>query len=433
MNNLESFWMPFTSNRDFKHNPRLLVRAEGVYYTTTDGRQVLDGTSGLWCSNAGHCRKSIVDAIKKQAELLDFAPTFQIGHPLSFEFAERLIHMVQGFSHIFFTNSGSESIDTALKIALAYHYSRGSTTRTRFIARERSYHGVNFGGVSIGGISANRKQFSSLLNGVDYICHTHNIKHNAYSKGEPEWGMHLADDLERLFVLHDSSTIAAVIVEPLAGSTGVLVPPKGYLGRLREICDAHDILLIFDEVITGFGRIGTAFASDYFAVKPDIFTTAKGITNATVPMGAVFCRNGIYEAFMDAPEGAIELFHGYTCSGHPVACAAGLATIELYQNEELFKRSAELAPYLEEAVHSLKGNKHVVDIRNLGMIAAIELEGVNNKPTVRAMEAFKQCYDKGLLIRTTGDTIALSPPLIIEKNQIDFIIDVIRRVLRSIN
>ncbi|AFX98495.1 aminotransferase class-III family protein [Candidatus Endolissoclinum faulkneri L2] len=425
--------MPFTANRDFKHNPRLFVKAEGVYYTTADGQEILDGTSGLWCSNAGHCRISIVDAIKKQSAILDFAPSFQIGSPLSFEFAERLIHMKEGFSHVFFTNSGSESVDTALKIALAYQYSRGSGTRTKFIARERSYHGVNFGGISIGGIAANRKQFNNLLNGVYHICDTHNIKHNAYSKGEPEWGIHLADDLERLVVLHDPSTIAAVIVEPLAGSTGVLIPPKGYLSRLREICDVHDILLIFDEVITGFGRLGTAFASDYFAVRPDIFTTAKGITNGTVPMGAVFCRNGIYEAFMDAPESAIELFHGYTCSGHPLACAAGLATIELYQNEGLFTRSAELAHYFQEAVHSLKGSRYVVDIRNLGMVAGIELESVHNKPTVRALEAFKQCYNKGLLVRATGDTIALSPPLIIEKNQIDFIVDVISMVLRNIS
>ncbi|WP_281684711.1 aspartate aminotransferase family protein [Thalassobaculum salexigens] len=432
-NDLESFWMPFTSNRDFKQNPRLFVEAEGMHYITADGRRVLDGTSGLWCSNAGHRRKPIVDAIKKQAEVLDFAPAFQMGHPLSFEFASRLTQMIEGFDHVFFTNSGSESVDTALKIALAYQRARGQGTRTRLIGRERGYHGVGFGGISVGGIVGNRKQFGTLLNGVDHMRHTHDMEHNAYTKGEPDWGAHLADDLERIVALHDASTIAAVIVEPVAGSTGVLIPPKGYLQRLRDICDKHGILLIFDEVITGFGRLGTPFGSDYFGVKPDIFTTAKGITNATVPMGAVFCRDGIYDAFMDAPEGAIELFHGYTYSGHPLACAAGLATIDLYRDEGLFERAAELAPYWEDAMHSLKGSNHVIDIRNLGMVGAIELEGIAGKPTARAMDAFKQCYDKGLLVRTTGDIIALSPPLIVEKGQIDFIADTIGDVLRTLH
>ncbi|WPZ33846.1 aspartate aminotransferase family protein [Thalassobaculum sp. OXR-137] len=432
-NDLESFWMPFTSNRDFKQNPRLFVEAEGMHYITADGRRVLDGTSGLWCSNAGHRRKPIVDAIKKQAEVLDFAPAFQMGHPLSFEFASRLTQMIEGFDHVFFTNSGSESVDTALKIALAYQRARGQGTRTRLIGRERGYHGVGFGGISVGGIVGNRKQFGTLLNGVDHMRHTHDMEHNAYTRGEPEWGAHLADDLERIVALHDASTIAAVIVEPVAGSTGVLIPPKGYLQRLRDICDKHGILLIFDEVITGFGRLGSAFGSDYFGVKPDIFTTAKGITNATVPMGAVFCRDGIYDAFMDAPEGAIELFHGYTYSGHPLACAAGLATIDLYRDEGLFERAAELAPYWEDAMHSLKGTNHVIDIRNLGMVGAVELEGIPGKPTARAMDAFKQCYEKGLLIRTTGDIIALSPPLIVEKDQIDFIADTIGGVLRTLH
>ena len=432
-NDLESFWMPFTSNRDFKQNPRLFVEAEGMHYITADGRRVLDGTSGLWCSNAGHRRKPIVDAIKKQAEVLDFAPAFQMGHPLSFEFASRLTQMIEGFSHVFFTNSGSESVDTALKIALAYQRARGQGTRTRLIGRERGYHGVGFGGISVGGIVGNRKQFGTLLNGVDHIRHTHDMEHNAYTKGEPDWGAHLADDLERLVALHDASTIAAVIVEPVAGSTGVLIPPKGYLQRLRDICDKHGILLVFDEVITGFGRLGTPFGSDYFGVKPDIFTTAKGITNATVPMGAVFCRDGIYDAFMDAPEGSIELFHGYTYSGHPLACAAGLATIDLYRHEGLFERASELAPYWQDAMHSLKGRNHVIDIRNLGMVGAIELEGIPGKPTARAMDAFKQCYEKGLLIRTTGDIIALSPPLIVEKGQIDFIADTIGDVLQTLH
>ncbi|MFX4221768.1 MAG: aspartate aminotransferase family protein [Thalassobaculum sp.] len=432
-NDLESFWMPFTANRDFKKNPRMFVEAEGMHYITADGRRVLDGTSGLWCCNAGHRRKPIVDAIRKQAEVLDFAPTFQMGHPLSFEFASRLTSMIEGFDQVFFTNSGSESVDTALKIALAYQRAIGQGTRTRLIGRERGYHGVGFGGISVGGIVGNRKQFGTLLNGVDHMRHTHDVEHNAYTKGEPEWGAHLADDLERIVALHDASTIAAVIVEPVAGSTGVLIPPQGYLKRLREICDKHGILLIFDEVITGFGRLGTPFASDYFGVKPDLFTTAKGITNATVPMGAVFCRDGIYDAFMDAPEGSIELFHGYTYSGHPLACAAGLATMDLYRDEGLFERAAELAPYWQDAVHSLKGANHVTDIRNLGMVGAVELEGIPGKPTARAMDAFKQCYEKGLLVRTTGDIIALSPPLIVEKGQIDFIADTIGDVLRTLH
>ncbi|MEQ8584833.1 MAG: aspartate aminotransferase family protein [Thalassobaculaceae bacterium] len=432
-NDLDSFWMPFTANRDFKKNPRMFVEAEGMHYITADGRRVLDGTSGLWCSNAGHRRKPIVDAIRKQAEVLDFAPAFQMGHPLSFEFASRLTQMIEGFDQVFFTNSGSESVDTALKIALAYQRAIGQGTRTRLIGRERGYHGVGFGGISVGGIVGNRKQFGTLLNGVDHMRHTHDMEHNAYTKGEPDWGAHLADDLERIVALHDASTIAAVIVEPVAGSTGVLIPPKGYLKRLREICDKHGILLIFDEVITGFGRLGTPFASDYFGVKPDLFTTAKGITNATVPMGAVFCRDGIYDAFMDAPDGAIELFHGYTYSGHPLACAAGLATIDLYRDEGLFERGAELAPYWQDAMHSLKGSNHVIDIRNLGMVGAVELETIPGKPTARAMDAFKQCYEKGLLVRTTGDIIALSPPLIVEKGQIDFIADTIGDVLRTLH
>lgn len=432
-NDLESFWMPFTANRDFKKNPRMFVEAEGMHYITADGRRILDGTSGLWCCNAGHRRKPIVDAIRKQAEILDFAPTFQMGHPLSFEFASRLTSMIDGFDQVFFTNSGSESVDTALKIALAYQRAIGQGTRTRLIGRERGYHGVGFGGISVGGIVGNRKQFGTLLNGVDHMRHTHDVEHNAYTKGEPAWGAHLADDLERIVALHDASTIAAVIVEPVAGSTGVLIPPQGYLKRLREICDKHGILLIFDEVITGFGRLGTPFASDYFGVKPDLFTTAKGITNATVPMGAVFCRDGIYDAFMDAPEGSIELFHGYTYSGHPLACAAGLATMDLYRDEGLFERAADLAPYWQDAVHSLKGANHVTDIRNIGMVGAVELEGIPGKPTARAMDAFKQCYEKGLLVRTTGDIIALSPPLIVEKEQIDFIADTIGDVLRTLH
>lgn len=432
-NDLEPFWMPFTANRQFKAQPRLFVEAEGVHYTTADGRRVLDGTSGLWCCNAGHRRKPIVEAVQRQVETLDFAPTFQLGHPLSFEFASRLTQMTEGFSQVFFTNSGSEAVDTALKIALAYQRAIGQGTRTRLIGRERGYHGVGFGGISVGGIVANRKQFGTLLTGVDHLPHTHDLAHNAFTQGEPEWGVHLADELERIVALHDASTIAAVIVEPVAGSTGVLIPPKGYLTRLREICDRHGILLIFDEVITGFGRLGTNFASEYFGVKPDLFTTAKGLTNAVVPMGAVFARDGIYDAFMDAPDGLIELFHGYTYSGHPLACAAGLATLDLYRDEGLFERANDLAPYWQDGVHSLKGRNHVIDVRNLGMVAGIELEGITGKPTARAFDAFVKCYDKGLLIRTTGDIIALSPPLIVDKSHIDFMIDTVGEVLQTVH
>ena len=432
-NDLAPFWMPFTANRQFKANPRLFVEAEGMYYTTSDGRKVLDGTAGLWCCNAGHRRRPIIEAVQKQVETLDFAPSFQAGHPLSFEFASRLTQMADGYDQVFFTNYGSEAVDTALKIALAYQRAIGQGTRTRLIGRERGYHGVGFGGISVGGIVSNRKQFGTLLNGVDHLPHTHDIAHNAYTKGQPEWGAHLADELERIVALHDASTIAAVIVEPVAGSTGVLVPPQGYLKRLREICDKHGILLIFDEVITGFGRLGASFAHEYFGVKPDLYTTAKGITNAVVPMGAVFCRPGIYDAFMDAPENSIELFHGYTYSGHPLACAAGLATMDLYKDEGLFERAADLAPYWEEAIHSLKGEPHVIDIRNLGMVGAIEMEPIPGKPTARAFDAFLKAYEAGLLTRTTGDIIALSPPLIIEKPQIDFIVDTVRDVLKTVH
>lgn len=432
-NDLDPFWMPFTANRQFKSNPRMFVEAEGMYYTTADSRKVLDGTAGLWCVNAGHRRKPIIEAVQKQVETLDFAPTFQMGHPLSFEFASRLTQMVSGYDHVFFTNSGSESADTALKIALAYQRAIGQGTRTRLIGRERGYHGVGFGGISVGGMVANRKTFGPLLPGVDHIRHTHLPEHNAFTRGQPEHGADLAEDLERVIALHDASTIAAVIVEPMAGSTGVLVPPKGYLERLREICTKHGILLIFDEVITGFGRLGASFANEYFNVKPDLFTTAKGITNATVPMGAVFATKKIYDAFMDAPDNSIELFHGYTYSGHPLACAAGLATIDLYRDEGLFERAAEMSSYMEEGVHSLKGEPHVIDIRNIGMVGGIELEPIANKPTARGFDAFLKCFEKGLLTRTTGDIIALSPPLIIERSEIDFMIETVRDTLKTIH
>jgi beta-alanine--pyruvate transaminase len=429
---LEPYWMPFTANRQFKANPRLLVGAQGMYYTAEDGRKILDGTAGLWCVNAGHGRKKIVEAIHKQAMELDYAPGFQMGHPGAFRLAQRVAELAPApLKRVFFTNSGSESVDTALKIALAYHRVRGEGGRQRLIGRERGYHGVGFGGMSVGGIANNRKFFGSLLAGVDHLPHTHDLSRNAFSRGEPEWGAHLADALEPLVALHDKSTIAAVIVEPIAGSTGVLIPPKGYLRRLREICDKHQLLLIFDEVITGFGRLGASFASHYFDVVPDMITVAKGLTNAAVPMGAVLVKDEIYEAFMKGPEG-IELFHGYTYSGHPLACAAGNAVLDIYEEEGLFQRAAELAGYWEAALHDLRGLPHVIDIRNLGLVGAIELEPVPGKPTERAVSAFRQAFDKGVMIRTTGDTIALSPPLIVEKHEIDQITETLRSVLKTL-
>ena len=433
-NNLEAFWMPFTANRQFKSNPRLFVGAKDMHYTTMDGRKVLDGTAGLWCVNAGHGREKITEAVRIQAGKLDYAPAFQMGHPSVFEFAAKLTNLLGAdFDHVFFTNSGSESVDTALKIAIAYHRARGEGTRQRLIGRERGYHGVGFGGISVGGIVANRKVFGSLLNGVDHLPHTHNLQKNAFSRGLPAHGAELADDLERIVTLHDASNIAAVIVEPVACSTGVLLPPKGYLQRLREICTKHGILLIFDEVITGFGRLGASFATEYFGVVPDLITTAKGITNGTIPMGAVFARKGIYDAFMNAPDNTIELFHGYTYSGHPMACAAGLATLELYKEEGLFERAASLADYWEDGVHSLKGGRNVIDLRNLGLLSGIELAPRPGKPTARAFEAFLKCYDKNLLIRTTGDIIALSPPLIVEKKHIDEIFGTLAEVLKTVD
>ena len=432
-NNLDAFWMPFTANRQFKQAPRMLVSASGMYYRSEDGREILDGTAGLWCVNAGHCRPEITRAIQAQAAEMDYAPAFQMGHRGAFEFAAQLAAMLPpGLDRVFFANSGSEAVDTALKVALAYHRARGEGQRTRLIGRERGYHGVGFGGISVGGIVSNRKTFGPLLPGVDHLPHTHDKAHQAFSRGLPEWGAHLADELERVVALHDASTIAAVIVEPVAGSTGVILPPKGYLERLRAICDRHGILLIFDEVITGFGRLGTPFATDYFGVVPDIITAAKGLTNAAVPMGAVFFRKEIYDAFMNGPEHMIELFHGYTYSGHPLAAAAGLATLEVYRKEGLLTRGAELAGYWEDAAHALKGLPHVIDIRNLGLIAAIELEPIAGQPARRAFEAFLRCFEKGLLIRTTGDIIALSPPLIIDKAEIDRLFGTLAEVLATL-
>ncbi|WP_163268018.1 aspartate aminotransferase family protein [Chelativorans alearense] len=432
-NDLSAFWMPFTANRQFKQAPRMLVAAKDMHYTTDDGRRILDGTAGLWCVNAGHCRPRITEAIQHQAAELDYAPAFQMGHPIVFEFANRLVDMApEGMDHVFFTNSGSESVDTALKIALAYHRAKGEGSRFRLIGRERGYHGVNFGGISVGGIVSNRKMFGTLLTGVDHLAHTHLPARNAFTRGEPEHGADLADELERIVTLHDATTIAAVIVEPVAGSTGVLIPPKGYLKRLREICDKHGILLIFDEVITGFGRLGTPFAADYFDVVPDIMTTAKGVTNGVIPMGAVFVRKEIHDAFMSGPEHLIEFFHGYTYSGNPIASAAGIATLETYKEEGLLARGAELGPYWEDALHSLRDAPHVIDIRNIGLVGAVELEAIPGQPTKRAFSAFLKAFEKGVLIRTTGDIIALSPPLIIEKGQIDEIVDCLRGVLNEI-
>ena len=432
-NDLSAFWMPFTANRQFKKSPRMFVAAKDMHYTTSDGRQVLDGTAGLWCVNAGHARPKIVEAIARQAAELDYAPAFQMGHPKAFELANRLVAIApDGLDHVLFTNSGSESVETALKVALAYHRVRGEGARTRLIGRERAYHGVNFGGISVGGIVTNRKMFGSLLGGVDHMPHTHNLAKNAFSKGLPEYGVELADELERIVTLHDASTIAAVIVEPVAGSTGVLIPPAGYLQRLRDITKKHGILLIFDEVITGFGRLGTPFGADYFGVTPDIMVTAKGLTNGIIPMGAVLVSAEIHDAFMGGPEHVIEFFHGYTYSGNPVASAAALATLETYKDDDLLTRGTEMGVHFADALHSLKGEPHVIDIRNIGMVGAIELEPIAGSPTKRAFSAFLAAYESGFLIRTTGDIIALSPPLIISKAQIAELIDGIRAVLRSI-
>ncbi|CAN7430554.1 aspartate aminotransferase family protein [Pararhizobium sp. LjRoot255] len=431
-NDLSAFWMPFTANRQYKKEPRMFVKAKDMHYTTHDGRQVLDGTAGLWCVNAGHCRPLITEAIREQAGELDYAPAFQLGHPKAFELANRLIDIApDGMEHVLYTNSGSESVETALKVALAYHKVKGNGSRTRLIGRERGYHGVNFGGISVGGIVANRKMFGTLLTGVDHLPHTHLPEKNAFTKGEPEHGADLATELERIVALHDASTIAAVIVEPVAGSTGVLIPPKGYLQKLRDICTKHGILLIFDEVITGYGRLGAPFAAQYFDVKPDMIVTAKGLTNGVIPMGAVFVTAEIHDAFMSGPEHMIEFFHGYTYSGNPIACAAALGTLDTYRDEGLLTRGAELASYWADALHSLKDCPHVIDIRNIGLIGAIELQPIAGEPTKRAFSAFLKAYESGYLIRTTGDIIALSPPLIITKAQIDELIDGIRKVLQS--
>jgi len=432
--NLEqsAFWMPFTSNRQFKKAPRLLARAEGMYYWTPEGRQILDACAGLWCVNAGHCRPKIVQAIQRQAAQMDFAPTFQMGHPIAFEFAERLAAIApERFKRVFFTNSGSESVDSALKIALAYHRARGEPGRFRLIGRERGYHGVNFGGMSVGGLGPNRKLFGPGVAGIDHLRHTHDIARNAFSRGQPAHGAELAEDLERLCTLHDPSTIAAVIVEPVPGSAGVLIPPVKYLERLREICTKHGILLIFDEVITGFGRLGKPFGSQRLGVMPDLFTIAKGMTSGTVPMGAVIVREDIYDAFMKGPDG-IELFHGYTYSGHPLACAAGIGALDTYEEEGLLERAASLEKYWENALHALKGERNVIDIRNYGLMGAIELGPRAGAPGSRGYDALVKCFEAGVLIRYTADTLAFSPPLIVEKAQIERIFETVRKVLQAL-
>jgi len=431
-NDLESFWMPFTANRQFKQAPRLLVSADGMYYKSHDGRTILDGTAGLWCCNAGHNRKRIVEAIQQSAATLDFAPTFQMGHPSAFTLANRLAAIApDGMDHVFFCNSGSEAVDSALKMATAYHRARGEGARTRFIGRERAYHGVGFGGISVGGLVANRKTFLQLP-GTDHLRHTHDPERNAFTKGQPAFGAEFADELERLIALHDASTIAAVIVEPVAGSTGVLIPPKGYLEKLRAICDRTGILLIFDEVITGFGRLGAPFAAQRFGVTPDMITGAKGVTNGTVPMGVVLACSTLYRTVVEAaPENAIEFFHGYTYSAHPLACAAALGTLDTYQEDGLFERAGTLEAHWQERLHALRGLPNVIDLRNFGLIGAIELASRPGAVGTRAYDVFTGCYEEGLLTRVTGDTIALSPPLIIKTEEIDRLFDILEQVLRK--
>ncbi len=429
---LSAYWMPFTANRQFKSAPRLLAKAEGMFYKDVEGRDILDATSGLWCVNAGHCRKEIAEAISRQATELDYAPSFQMSHPGAFRFAQELTRYApEGLNRVFFANSGSEAVDSALKIVLAYHRARGEGQRTRFIGEERAYHGVGFGGISVGGIGGNRRQFGAWLP-ADHLPTTINYEHNAFSRGEPGWGAHLAQNLEGILALHHPSTIAAVIVEPVNGSAGVIVHPKGYLKKLREICDRHGILLIFDEVITGFGRLGTPFAGHFFGVKPDLMTCAKAITNAAVPMGAVFATGAVYEAITQGPEHLIEFSHGYTFSGHPLACAAGRAALEIYARESLFSRAAEIGVYFEDAAHGLRDLSIVRDIRNLGLMAGIELHSAPDGAGRHGYEALVGAFERGVLIRVTGDTIALSPPLIVEKNHIDQMFDVVGQVLRGL-
>lgn len=433
-NSLEEHWMPFTPQRWFKKNPRILVSADGMYYKDQEGREILDGCAGLWCVNAGHNKPKIKQAIKDQLELLDYTSNFQMASGTAFKAASRLVNAFpKDYDHVFFCNSGSEAVDTALKIALAYWRSKGQGHRQVLIGRERAYHGVGFGGISVGGIPYNRKVFGSLLPKIDHLPHTYDYEHNAFSKGEPAWGAHLADNLENILTLHDPENVAAVIVEPVSGSTGVLPPPKNYLKRLREICDKHGILLIFDEVVTGFGRMGKITSAEYFGVMPDMICCAKGITNGTVPMGAVFTRQGIYQEFLKGPETTMEFMHGYTYSGHPLAAAAAIATLDTYIEEKLFENAAAIAPKWEEAMHSLKGKPRVRDIRNLGILCGLELDfGPEDDYGLHARNLFIKLYEKGLMTRYSGNNICLSPPLMLDENHIDRMVTTIAEALHEI-
>jgi len=430
--NLENYWLPFTPNKKFKANPRLLVSAAGMHYQTDEGRQILDGISGLWCCNAGHCHPKIVSAVQHQVGELDYATAFNMSHPKAFELAEKIADLTpDGLDRVFFGTSGSEAVETALKVALAYHASKGDGQKTKFIGREKGYHGVNFGGVSVGGLTPNRKSFGPLLPGIDHMPHTWSPEDMAFSKGQPEWGLHLAEDLEKILVLQDPSTVAAVIIEPVTGSGGVIVPPVGYLERIREICTKHDVLLIFDEVITAFGRLGDSFAANRFNVRPDIITMAKGLTSAVIPMSAVAFDTAIYDQLMEGPEAMIELFHGYTYSGHPVACAAGIATLDVYQEEGLFDKAKELEPIFEEALHSLKGLNQVIDIRNIGLMGAVQFGPGKLSATEFAANVFQHCYDNGVLVRYSGEFLVLSPSLIASKDHIHQISDALRNAIEA--
>tara|TARA_Y100001968_G_C19404790_1_gene743044 strand:+ start:482 stop:1798 length:1317 start_codon:yes stop_codon:yes gene_type:complete len=430
--NLDNYWLPFTANKNFKANPKLLTSAEGMYYKTEDGKEILDGIAGLWCTNAGHCHPKIVAAVQNQVAELDYATAFNVSHPKAFELAERVSDLTpEGLDKIFYGNSGSEAVETALKVALAFHASKGEGQRTKFIGREKGYHGVNFGGVSVGGITPNRKSFGPLLPGVDHLPHTWDPEHMAFSKGQPDWGIHLADELEKILMLQDPSTVAAVIIEPVIGSGGVIVPPKGYLERIRKICTKHNILLIFDEVITGFGRLGYPFAANRFSVKPDMICMAKGLTSAMIPMSAVAFDNSIYDQIMTA-ETPIELFHGYTYSGHPVACAAGLASLDVYEEDGLFENAKDMEPIFEEALHSLKGLNQVMDIRNIGLMGAIHFNSDGMPATEVAPKVFQHCYDNDVLVRFSADYLVISPSLIVQANQIEQIANALKTAINSV-
>ena len=432
--NLDNYWLPFTPNKKFKANPRLLTSAKGMFYKSDDGREVLDGIAGLWCTNAGHCHPKIVAAVQNQAAELDYATAFNMSHPKAFELAEKVSSLTpKGLDRIFYGNSGSEAVETAMKVALAYHASKGDGQKTKFVGREKGYHGVNFGGVSVGGLTPNRKSFGPLLPGIDHMPHTWDTEHMAFSKGQPEWGLHLADELEKILILQDPSTVAAVIIERVTGSGGVIVPPVGYLERIREICTKHNVLLIFDEVITGFGRLGCCFAANRFDVRPDMITMAKGLTSAMIPMSAVAFDNSIYDQLMEGPEAMIELFHGYTYSGHPVACAAGIAALDVYEEEGLFDRAKEMEPHFQEAIHSLKGLNQVIDIRNIGLMGAIHFGSDGLPATEFAAKVFQHCYDNNVLVRYSGEFLVLSPSLIVEKEHLDTIADALKAAITSVS